>query len=1047
MKNEKTERTKKRSFKTLIAAALCLCFALALGIAGAGFTKISAKADGETVEVMNDHFTALVDANGYRSDFVTDQMIRLQYDKQFHKTDAWLNDKASSNYTIDGMDLGNYLVINGMTFNEIRTKYSGLYASVDNRTNLSKGGDWSPVTVRAYPDYIYIAVHRSFTDIGSMTVGLKDGFSYVYNGTTYKTEGDLIFKATLDPSSNFETPIFVKQEEASETEYEFNAIKRNLEALADKGAYKGFRIFPSFYGDTFASYSTRWLGDHYLYMKDYILINDKPVNYWNIEKYSADDDYTTNPIGNSGRVYATPVIVQFYNNGEYQIWIHSAWAERNGLDFNNIKFSIDKGMPFVQGGKVYVAGNKYSTDTINGTTYYTKYENEVVPNVSIENATEQTALNHLVVDVTLSEAMDDIVWHMIDGYAANAEALTKILINGKSVAEINSTTDITGWDWSGGCGFSATNALLQKPVLILCNAGKMTIYINGQYRNTLENGRNTDVKIEIKGGANVLYQPSRTEAGNKYMLAAMEETAVYNRTYKLSVYPNGAEGEAIETEVAHGNAIETGSYDKAGYTLVWTDGEGNAALTVMPENDYAIYAKYTVIEYSANVGYLDGTSETVKYTIENRAEKLAEISVKFTAKTAEYEYVLDKTELPLENCTVNEVKKPVEYTVTLKFADGATETIKFNVETRSEVLEDLNKKLTESTDEYEYFWKGGLPEELPLENIVLEVERKAKEYTLMIDYAEKDDETVKFTVETRAEALNSLAEKLTPAANGYTYSWKNLPEVLELKNQTITEEKTAIKYTLTVVYADETKENEEIEFTVETKDGVYASLANKISANTKEYSYAWDKTELTLEDVTVTEIKTAVEYTLTIVYTDESKQNDEIKFTVLNKDEVFNSLADKLTADSAAYVYGWDKSELNLENTTINETKEAVEYTLTIKYADKAEEKLTFTVENKAAVLASLTGKLTPSTDEYEYSWKDLPTELELKNVTVTEVKTVVGKPNESAGGSESGETSEDSGDESRETSGCFGSVSGFAGLAAAMLMAGAIVIAKKKKD
>ena len=95
MKKEKTERTKKRSFKTLIAAALCLCFALALGIAGAGFAKTSAKADGETVEVMNDHFTALVDANGYRSDFVTDQMIRLQYDKQFHKTDAWLNDKAS----------------------------------------------------------------------------------------------------------------------------------------------------------------------------------------------------------------------------------------------------------------------------------------------------------------------------------------------------------------------------------------------------------------------------------------------------------------------------------------------------------------------------------------------------------------------------------------------------------------------------------------------------------------------------------------------------------------------------------------------------------------------------------------------------------------------------------------------------------------------------------------------------------------------------------------------------------------------------------------
>ena len=1025
METEKTERTIKFSFKKVVMAVLFAFVATAFALAGFCFSKTEVKAEGEAVEVMNDHFT--VTASVYRTDFATDQAVVLTYDKQFHGTATWLNDKADG--IADGMDLGNYLVINGKTFNEIKAEEAGKYVSVDQRTQMSKGGVWTPIAVLADTTSITLQVNRGYLDIGAMTVGIKDGFNYEYNGTTFRTEGDMIFKATLNPNSNFETPVFVKQEAAEETEYKFETVKRNLEPLVDNGDYKGFRFFPSFFGDSFnSSYQTRWLADHYMYMKDYILINGKSVNYWNIVKYDETVSYFPNPIGSgenlNNRIYSTPIIVNFLNNGEYQIWINSLWAAKNGIDFNNIKFSVEKGMPFVKSdGKVYVTANRYSADTINGTTYYIKSESEIIPSVSIENVSEQTDLKHLVAEVALSKPMDDIVWHMIDGYAANAEALKRIFINGKSVFEINSTTDTTGWDWNGGSGFHPQNKALQQPVLILCNGSKMTIYINGQYRETFENGKNSDVTIEIKEGAEVLYQPSNTEAGNKYAIAALAETTIYNRTYKLSVYPEGAEGNAVESNLASGKAIASEGYAKEGYTLEWVDENGNAALTVMPARDYSIFARYTAIEYTATVEYFNGGTENLKYTIENRTQKFAEIVSKLTAATAEYEYVANVSELPLENCTVKEVRKPVEYTVTLKFADGATEEISFNVETRNSVLKELEKRLTESTDEYEYFWKGGLPEELPLENIELEAERKAKEYTLTVAYADKPEETIIFTIETRDKVLASLVEKLTPSQNGYSYAWKDLPDVLELKNQTITEEKTIEEYTLTVVYADETKPNEEIKFTVETREEVYASLKDKLSASDGEYTYSWDKSELPLEDTTITEIKAAKEYTLTIKYIE--KAQEEIKFSAANREEVFNSLADKLTPDTEAYVYGWDKTELPLADTSISETREAVEYTLTIKYADKEAEKIKFTIETRDAVLASLSSKLTPSTSEFKYSWNDLPATLELKDVTVTEIKTAVPQ---------------------NEKGGCGSSVAG-SGIVAALCLCAAAVVIKKKKE
>lgn len=183
---------------------------------------------------------------------------------------------------------------------------------------------------------------------------------------------------------------------------------------------------------------------------------------------------------------------------------------------------------------------------------------------------------------------------------------------------------------------------------------------------------------------------------------------------------------------------------------------------------------------------------------------------------------------------------------------------------------------------------------------------------------------------------------------------------------------------------------------------------------------------------------------MTIKYVE--KTDETLKFTVENKDDVFNSLADKITPDSAAYTYNWDRSELNLENTTITETRTANEYTLTLKYADKAAETIKFTVETRESVLASLAGKLTPSTEDYEYSWKNLPEQLELKNQTIEEEKKAVKKPTPDS--SDSGKTDDSgNGDNSGSSeSGCGAGVLGGSVFTVIGLFAAAVAL-KKKKD
>ena len=119
--------------------------------------------------------------------------------------------------------------------------------------------------------------------------------------------------------------------------------------------------------------------------------------------------------------------------------------------------------------------------------------------------------------------------------------------------------------------------------------------------------------------------------------------------------------------------------DKEGYTFGgWWNKAGTAQwdfdTTTISGTTTNLYAKWNVNTYTAKVVRADGNEETVEFTIENRAEKLAEIAL--TANDAQYTYSWVSalpTELALNNDQVFTEKRDVNnYTVTFDVDGGSS---------------------------------------------------------------------------------------------------------------------------------------------------------------------------------------------------------------------------------------------------------------------------------------------------------------------------------------------------------------------------------------
>lgn len=96
--------------------------------------------------------------------------------------------------------------------------------------------------------------------------------------------------------------------------------------------------------------------------------------------------------------------------------------------------------------------------------------------------------------------------------------------------------------------------------------------------------------------------------------------------------------------------------------------------TIVAATEDAVYMavfEKTLAEYVATVTPYGSQVKEVKYNIENRTEKLAEIKKMMTADTAQYSYSANLPEtLPLANCSFTETRTIRNYVVTWKNEDG-----------------------------------------------------------------------------------------------------------------------------------------------------------------------------------------------------------------------------------------------------------------------------------------------------------------------------------------------------------------------------------------
>ncbi len=223
--------------------------------------------------------------------------------------------------------------------------------------------------------------------------------------------------------------------------------------------------------------------------------------------------------------------------------------------------------------------------------------------------------------------------------------------SGLNLRIVSSAASIAGATISVA-GVSATN---------LCAAGACVDFASVEAANS----------ISVKKDDGVLITFDSTDAWQSGSLAmAFDFYAAPAVETGISVEFDSVGGSDVSNlAVASGDVItEPTAPVKEGYAFVgWYNGDAAYDFSAEVTEDLTLTAKWEIEIYTATVVYADETTEEISYTIENRTEKLAELSAKLHANTAEYTYTWSAelpAELPLADATYTEVATKVSYTVT-----------------------------------------------------------------------------------------------------------------------------------------------------------------------------------------------------------------------------------------------------------------------------------------------------------------------------------------------------------------------------------------------
>lgn len=628
-----------------------LTLALATLVVGAGYaavatvndapavTAVTAKAEDAYVNDVTDVVSITkVDMNAaYRSRYD----VVISFDGEAFNSSGTFYTNQYPNSDQIGVKITDYIEINGQTMTDIYTKYTPDEGrkewlkdledgNTDTVTEMLSNEDWGfnkswvPVVGQINTNNVTLMIDRRLVAPTDLQLTIKGGLEIPYTDE----EGDAILKVSEDVTfvlvpnaSNVEGLVGVRSDKREVVETEANEIALVRVAETDKNIQYQLHTDLLFSKSYTAG---RWTADHYMYLNDYFTLNGETFSKWNKETYLAE--YTTGAINSTAYQYSVPLLNVLHSRTAitndsgtiFQFYISKAWMTAMDIDENTMTLGVREGLTYLNAeGKVAKTTNALS------------YQKSFTATVSVDGAESKVVYTAANRADKLAEIAALLPQNTAEYTYAWTEALPTELPfeDGKTYSVTKTAVEYTATlDYLEGDDATVTYTVENRAEKLAEIQAIATGKSGADYKYTwaelpeelpLENGK---VYVETKTAAEyvIVFEADGEKCGEVSFTADNKDSLVF-------------------PEVPA----------KEGYTAAW-----NASVSDVTEwKDYEVTAVYTAIEYTAKV-VVDGAESNIVYTIENRAEKLAEIAAKLPADTAEYTYAwteaLPET-LPLEN--------------------------------------------------------------------------------------------------------------------------------------------------------------------------------------------------------------------------------------------------------------------------------------------------------------------------------------------------------------------------------------------------------------
>ena len=197
-----------------------------------------------------------------------------------------LSDGTYPNRDGQNINIGDGIIINGQTFNYWRSYNPGNVSYPRNdgvmAFPLNAGTVFNPIAIEVHTQSIEFKVNLEEIPMDGIVVTFKSGlFEGYYNGVTYKLENDLTFYSTISTSGGPHRVSFSKAQTWETTSLGFRRLNDNGEDTASQGGkYHRWLMWTNIPFDP-DHITQACPADNYRYMYDNLLMNGKPITYYN----------------------------------------------------------------------------------------------------------------------------------------------------------------------------------------------------------------------------------------------------------------------------------------------------------------------------------------------------------------------------------------------------------------------------------------------------------------------------------------------------------------------------------------------------------------------------------------------------------------------------------------------------------------------------------------------------------------------------------------------------------------------------------------------